>query len=394
LRRIELAVALAMFMDAALYVAVVPLLPYYADHFGLSKLTAGLVLAAYPALVLAVSLPIGALAGRIGGRRVLLGGAWLFVLSTVVFALAPNALVLALARSVQGVASAASWSAGIAWLTANGPAEERGAIVGRAMSAVSAGAIAGPAIGALGGATSPRLAFLMTALLALVGVLAAWRAPAGVPPDIQPRLREAIRRAVGHPLILAAMAFAAVDSIAAASVELLAPLALGREGYSAAAIGAALLLGSVAGIGAGFVAGRVMARLGARGTGIAAGGTLVAITAVFAVSPPAAVMFLLFVLIGPQFTILMAALYALAADGADASGAGHGVANALIGLTWAAGWVIGPVAAGGVARALGDPPAYVLSAIGAACLVAFAAAASLRGRADITVQSAAAPAHH
>jgi predicted MFS family arabinose efflux permease len=392
LRRIQLAVALSLFMDAALYVAVVPLLPYYADHFGLSKLGAGVVLAAYPAFVLATSLPIGALAGRVGGRRVVLGGSWLFVLSTVVFALAPNALVLALARSVQGVASAASWSAGISWLTANAAPEERGAMVGRAMSAVSAGAIAGPAIGALGGATSPRLAFLLTALLALVGVAAAWRAPGGAPPDVQPRLREAVRRAVGHPLIVAAMAFAAVDSIAAASVELLAPLALGREGYSATAIGAALLLGSAAGIASGFAAGRIMARFGARATGIAAGATLVAITLAFAASPPAGVMLVLFVVLGPQFTILMAALYALAADGADVSGAGHGVANALIGLTWAAGWVVGPVAAGAVARAFGDPPAYVLSALGAACLVAFAAAASLRGRADITAQSAAA--HH
>jgi predicted MFS family arabinose efflux permease len=392
LRRIQLAVALAMFMDAALYVAVVPLLPYYADTFGLSKLAVGAVLAAYPALVLATSLPVGALAGRIGGRRVLLGGSWLFVASTVVFALAPNALILALARSVQGVASATSWSAGIAWLTANAPAEERGVMVGRAMSAVSAGAIAGPAIGALGGATSPRLAFLLTAVVALAGVVAAWRAPAGVPPDIQPRLREAVRRALGHPLILAAMAFATVDSIAAASVELLAPLALGREGYSATAIGAALLLGSVAGIGAGFSAGRIMARAGARGTSIAAGGALAGVTLVFAASPPAPLMLVLLVALGPLFTVLMAALYALAADGADASGAGHGVANALIGLTWAAGWVVGPLLSGGIARAFGDPPAYVLAAIGAASLVAFGAAMSLRGRADITVQSAAA--HH
>src|SRR4051812_4440318 len=231
MRRIQLAVALSLFMDAALYVAVVPLLPYYAEHFGLSKLSAGVVLAAYPALVLATSLPVGSLAGRVGGRPVLLVGSWLFVLSTVVFALAPNALVLALARAVQGVASATSWSAGIAWLTANAAPEERGATVGRAMSAVSAGAIVGPGLGALGGATSPRVAFLLVAGVALAGVAAAWRAPAGVAPSAQLALREATRRAVRHPLIVAAMAFAAVDSIAAAAVELLAPLELGRRGY-------------------------------------------------------------------------------------------------------------------------------------------------------------------
>ena len=57
MRRIELAVALALLMDAALYGAVVPLLPYYAQRFDLSKLEAGLVLAAYPAVVLLLSVP-------------------------------------------------------------------------------------------------------------------------------------------------------------------------------------------------------------------------------------------------------------------------------------------------------------------------------------------------
>ena len=47
-RRITLAVGVLMFVDAALYLAVIPLLPHYVDRFGLSTFEAGVVIAAYP----------------------------------------------------------------------------------------------------------------------------------------------------------------------------------------------------------------------------------------------------------------------------------------------------------------------------------------------------------
>ena len=53
----------------------------------------------------------------------------------------------------------------MAWLTANAPTERRGEPVGGVMGLVSAGSIAGPAFGALGGWTSPELAFSLTALV-------------------------------------------------------------------------------------------------------------------------------------------------------------------------------------------------------------------------------------
>ena len=55
-RRITFAVGLAMFVDSALYLAILPLLPHYAHEFGLGTLGVALVLSAYPAATPFVSL--------------------------------------------------------------------------------------------------------------------------------------------------------------------------------------------------------------------------------------------------------------------------------------------------------------------------------------------------
>ena len=69
-RRITVAVGVSMFVDAALYLAVIPLLPHYVDRFGLSSLQAGAVVAAYPISVPIVSIGCIALVPRIGAKRI------------------------------------------------------------------------------------------------------------------------------------------------------------------------------------------------------------------------------------------------------------------------------------------------------------------------------------
>jgi MFS family permease len=178
-RRIQLAVGLGLLVDATLYVAVVPLLPHYTERFHLDKLGAGLVLAAYPLAGVIGALPAGLLASRIGGRVLMIFGNAVFAAATLVFAFAPSAAILGLARFVQGVASAVCWSAGLAWLTVNAPLERRGATVGVAVAMVSTGTVLGPAVGGLGGATSPEVAFLTVTVFALGATALAILAPAG-----------------------------------------------------------------------------------------------------------------------------------------------------------------------------------------------------------------------
>ena len=55
--------------DSLLYLAIVPLLPWYADEFGLGRVGAALLLAGYPVSFLLVTAPAGWLASRLGARR-------------------------------------------------------------------------------------------------------------------------------------------------------------------------------------------------------------------------------------------------------------------------------------------------------------------------------------
>ena len=95
-----------MFVDASLYLAVIPLLPHYVERFGLSTLGAGVVVAAYPVTVPLVSLGCIVLVPRVGAKRITLFSAGLMSVATVIFAWAPNATVLVAARLVQGLARA------------------------------------------------------------------------------------------------------------------------------------------------------------------------------------------------------------------------------------------------------------------------------------------------
>ena len=171
-RRITLAVGVLMFVDASLYLAVIPLLPHYVERFGLSTFGAGVVVAAYPVSVPLVSLGCIVLVPRdrapSGSRS---SRPALMSVATVIFAWAPNATVLVAARLVQGFASGSIWTGSMAWVTDNAPAGRRGRESGIVMGMLSAGSIAGPAVGALAAWAGQGLAFGLVAAVSLLGVV-------------------------------------------------------------------------------------------------------------------------------------------------------------------------------------------------------------------------------
>ena len=367
-----------MCIDAALYLAVVPLLPHYADEYGLSRVEAGVIVACYPALVLLTSIPAGGLTGRVGGRRMVLAAGVLFVAATLAFAFAPNALTLGVARALQGAASGIAWTGGMAWLTANAPAEGRGTAVGQVMSLLALGSLSGPAIGALGDATSPQLAFSLTAIAGAVATVAALLAPEGVAMPQELGIAAAARRMLRHPAVVAAVAIGTLDSTCAAVIDLLAPLELGRRDVASWKIGAALVAGGALGMAFGPVAGRLSDRVGPLRLALGAGAGLMLVTLLYVLPLGSWAMLGLLVAIGPLFTTLATTIFPLAATGADAEGLGHGAAYGLLGIGWSLGFVVGPPLAGAVADAVGDGWGYALSGVIAGCLLAVALAAGRR----------------
>ncbi len=354
-----MAVGVLMFVDASLYLAVLPLLPDYASRFDLGTVGAGVVVAAYPVSVPLVSIGCIALVPRLGARRITLASAALMTVATAIFAWAPSALVLVLARFVQGFASGSVWTASMAWVTENAPPEHRGRESGIVTGMLSAGSVAGPGIGALAGAAGQGIAFGLVAVAALAGVLLTYLAPAGRDTIADRNVRDGLARTARQPATGAALAIAVVDLLAFGSVDLLVPLRLGSLGHSVAEIGVALAAGALLGAAVGPPAGRLVDRLGAPVVGSTAAACIVIIPAVLALEPSAAVQFGVLVVGGPLFAVVGAAMFPLSSAGADAAGVSHVTATGLMGAVWAGGFTISPLMVGTLAQSASNQVAYL-----------------------------------
>jgi len=359
-RRITLAVGLSMFVDASLYLSVIPLLPDYAERFELSTLQAGLVIAAYPVSVPIVSLGCIALVPRLGAKRITLVSAALMATSTVIFAWAPNVFVLLLARFVQGFASGSIWTASMAWVTDNAPAGRRGRESGIVMGMLSAGSVAGPAVGALASWAGHGPAFGLVAVVSLVGLVLTASAPAGRDVAQQAAIRAALVRVARQPATRAALALSTADVLVFGTVDVLVPLRLGDQGTEVAVIAAALAAGAMLGAVTGPLAGRAVDRYGPSVVGSSAQAVMLLIPVALVFDPPSAVQLATLVIGGPLFATIGASIFPLSSMGADAAGVSHVTATGLMGAVWASGFTVVPVLSGAVAEAASATTAYVV----------------------------------
>jgi MFS family permease len=351
-RRITVAVGVSMFVDASLYLAVLPLLPRYADQFNLNTFQAGLVLAAYPVSVPFVSLGCIVLVPRVGARRISLCSALLMTVATVIFAWAPNVEILILARFVQGFASGSIWTASMSWVT------------GIVMGLLSAGSIAGPGIGALAATVGSGFAFGLVAAVSFLGVVLAVLAPTGRAVAAgESRLWASIARGARQPATIAAMAMSLIDLCAFGAVDLLVPLGLGRSGTSVEVIAVCFAAGAVLGAAVGPVAGRVVDRIGPAPVGLVVGIGVMVIPVVLAFGPADAVQLALLVAAGPLFAVIGAAMFPLSSLGADAAGVSHVTVMGLLGVVWAAGFAVAPLVLGAVAETTSTATAFTLASL-------------------------------
>ena len=176
LRRLFLLVSAVVLVDTMFYAAIAPLLPTYEADLGLSKTSAGILSASYPAGTLLASLPAGWLAGRIGAKRTMIVGLTLLTGSSLAFGLADDIVALDLARFVQGLGGACSWAGGLAWLI--GSAEERrGELIGGAMGAAVFGILLGPVLGSAASELGSEPVFSGIAVAAAILLVAAHHHP-------------------------------------------------------------------------------------------------------------------------------------------------------------------------------------------------------------------------
>src|SRR5262245_41344235 len=240
MRRLLFLVGAIVLVDTMFFTALTPLLPHYVDELDLGKGGAGLLQAMYPLGALLAAIPGGMAAARFGVKPTVLIGLSLLALTTVAFGLASSVWALDLARFVQGVSSAFSWTGGLAWLVAASPPGRRGQLIRAAFRAAIAGALVGAVLGPVAPFTGTGAAFGGVAALAVVLAVAAWRTPAATPDEPQPV--RMLFHALGMRRIQIPMWLCVLPALLFGNLSVLAPLRLSDLGWGAAAVGGTYLV--------------------------------------------------------------------------------------------------------------------------------------------------------
>ncbi len=240
MRRLLLVVGAIVLVDTIFYAALTPLLPHYVEQFGLSKSGAGLLAAMYAIGALAAGIPAGLATSWLGVKPTVLAGLAGMVVTTALFGFADSVWLLDTARFLQGCASSCSWTAALAWLVADTPAESRGRYIGSAMGAAIFGSLLGPVVGTVGSFAGIAVTFTTLALVGIAIAAWAWATPSVHPAKKQPL--SMLVRALRNRRVAAGIWFVTLPALSFGVINVLGPLRLHALGLGAAAIGATWLL--------------------------------------------------------------------------------------------------------------------------------------------------------
>ncbi len=256
-----------VFIDLLGFGIIIPLLPFYAESFGATALTVGLLGTSFSLMQFVFSPIWGRLSDRVGRKPIILLGLMGSCVSYLMMALATTLPLVFLARIVGGIAGAniPTAQAYIADLTTP---ENRAKGMGMVGAAFGMGFIFGPALGGLLSRFGPSVPMWFASALCLLNFTAALfllpesRAVAQRAPG-RGRL-EVFRRAMTHPQLALLLSLYFLVTMAFSGFE--ATFALFGErrfGFTAATIGLVFtFIGTILAIVQGFIVGRVVKRVG------------------------------------------------------------------------------------------------------------------------------------
>ena len=160
-------------MDLLGFGIIIPLLPLYAESFGASATTIGLLFASY-SLAQFVASPIwGRVSDRIGRKPVLLTTIVGSAIGSLILALSGSIAVLFIGRIVDG-ASGASVAVAKATVADVATPEQRPRLMGLLGAAFGFGFVIGPVIGSLASLWGPSAPFLLAAGVSVANGITTW----------------------------------------------------------------------------------------------------------------------------------------------------------------------------------------------------------------------------
>ena len=357
-------VGLAFFTDSVLYYLLVPLLPHYARSLGLSQMEVGVLVGTYAAAILAGTFPIGRLADRLGRRKPFLWGLVGLGATTLLFAFAESFPLLLLARALQGLAAAATWTTGLALLAEGFPSERRGQAMATVFAAANVGVLLGPPIaGFLTENLGPRSPFLLAAGLALADAAARVLLlrdddpPGGAQVGLRGLLADATVRTLAGAMALGAALWAILESTL--------PLHLDSVlGMRASEIGVLFAVSALAHTLTSPLMGRLSDRVGRRKVllaGFVLAALLVPVPAFLGTKAAVAVSM---AALGVTTSFVLTPVSPGLADAVEAMGSrSFGGVFSLVNVVYAVGMMAGPLVGSALVEAVGLRGALVATAV-------------------------------
>lgn len=164
---------------------IMPLFPQYVKLLGGGALEVGILFSSFVLTRAILAAPFGNLSDRVGRKKLILIGGFLYSILAVLFVVPNSWAGLILVRGLQGVASAMVWPVSEALIVDSCPAAKRGESIGRVVMASNIGMVIGPFVGGgiyyvastylgLSVLDSFRLPFYFTAVVSLVGAILVW----------------------------------------------------------------------------------------------------------------------------------------------------------------------------------------------------------------------------
>lgn len=168
-----LIIFLTIFVNLVGFGIIIPLLPFYAETFGASPLTIGLLFAVFSACQLVAAPVLGDLSDKYGRRPILIFSLAGTVLSFVMMALAHSIAMLFAARIVDGL-SGGNISTARAYVADVTEPKDRAKAYGLIGAAFGLGFIMGPAMSGVLAKVSITAPIWAAAAITLVATLMAW----------------------------------------------------------------------------------------------------------------------------------------------------------------------------------------------------------------------------
>ena len=169
---------------------IMPLFPLYLTYLEEDSanlgLQVGILFASFMLMRALLAAPFGHLSDRVGRKRIILIGSFLYAILAILFTVPDDWFGLIFVRAFQGVASAMVWPVSEALVIDSSPPSMRGASLGKIVMAANLGMVIGPFVGGglfglayhtLGFSLedSYKFPFYFTAILALGGGVFVWR---------------------------------------------------------------------------------------------------------------------------------------------------------------------------------------------------------------------------